>query len=147
MDEIKIQNFSREHPGETFPDYETLSASDAKRTEVGVREQLKAPSHLSTLDLVKLIREKEAVIPDSDADSNHFDLQSELLGIGITPNEHIYINWHQFDQVDRMRFHDLSNYFDDIWYPAADDIDLFDDTFSWIFSVGYSGELGILKLS
>ena len=47
----------------------------------------------------------------------------------IEPAELVYLvwaNWQGFDTVDTIYFKSLSDYFDDIWYPAADDIFIID---------------------
>ncbi len=40
----------------------------------------------------------------------------------------------------------MSRWFDDIWYPASDDIDLFDSTLDWILSVSHSGLIDLRRL-
>ncbi len=145
MEKIKIENFSREYPNRHFPSYKTLSAPDAKKIEEIIAGKLEMPPNSSPLELVKVLREKSSVIPDLHAESDNFDLKSTLLNVGISPNARVFINWYRFDQIDEISLDDLSSHFDDIWYPAADDIDLFDDSFSWIVSIGYSGEIMILK--
>lgn len=45
-----------------------------------------------------------------------------------------------------MRFKDLTEHFDYIWYPGPDDIEIFDDSLSWILSVDHGGYLRVLVL-
>ena len=39
-----------------------------------------------------------------------------------------------------------NKYFDDIWYPDSDDIDIFDQTLSWILTVLHNGDVKILQI-
>jgi hypothetical protein len=36
-----------------------------------------------------------------------------------------------------MRF--VAHYFSDLWYPGADDIDLFDASVSWVVAIRHDG--------
>lgn len=63
------------------------------------------------------------------------------------PGEKALVNWYRLDEIDEMNMSDFSRYFDDLWYPAADHIDVFDHTISWIVSIDYSGTLSLLRLN
>jgi hypothetical protein len=41
---------------------------------------------------------------------------------------------------------DLSRYFDDIFYPGPDDIELFDETLKWFMLVDHEGAISITEL-
>lgn len=62
------------------------------------------------------------------------------------PPEEVYVNWHQFDRVDRIGLHALSTNLTDIWYPKSDDIDVVDPAYRWVTSIGYDGEVYFLEL-
>jgi hypothetical protein len=66
-----------------------------------------------------------------------FDLASELASEGVDPSRKILVNWHRFDKIDEMNLLDFSRNLEDIWYPRADDIEIFDSSFSWIASIFY----------
>ena len=74
-------------------------------------------------------------------------MKATLQEIGIVPSEKVLINWFRFDQIDKMKSDDVSQYFDDFWYPAADAIDIFDRSLTWIVSVGYSGDVSLFEVS
>jgi hypothetical protein len=145
MDPIKIKNFGREYPGKQFPIYKTLSNVDAQKIKEIVATKLNMPENSSSLKLVNALEKKSSLIPGADAESDNFNLKSTLSKVGISPNEHVFLNWYRFDRIDEIGLDDLSAYFDDIWYPAADYIDVFDNSLSWIVSIGYSGEVMVIK--
>jgi hypothetical protein len=147
MDTIKIENFNKEYPNKHFPSYKTLSTTETVGIIETVSAQLKMLPNSSSLELVEALRKKSSAIPDINAESDDFDLKSVFLKMEVSPMEQIFINWYRFDKIDAIGLNDLLTYFDDIWYPATDDIDIFDASFSWVISICYSGEVMILKFN
>lgn len=145
MHDIKIQNFYREYPSRKFPDFKTISLAAAEKIKRTIASKLSLPQNVSPLDLVKELEERSTVMLDENAGLDGFNLRSALSNNGIFPKEAVFINWYRFDEIDEIGLADLSLYFDDIWYPSADYIDVFDDSFTWMLSIGYSGEVLISK--
>ena len=96
---------------------------------------------LSDTNLVLTLKDRSSVVNGIRADENGFNLGDVTRRLDLKPKDLILINWHQFDDIDEVRFTDLARFFLDIWYPAADHIDIFDETFQWVISIGYSGEV------
>jgi hypothetical protein len=65
----------------------------------------------------------------------------------ISYSEKIYLNWYRFDRIDEMYVMDVAQYFSDLWYPGADDIDVFDFDLNWIISVTHYGDLTVRPFS
>ncbi|SEH89712.1 hypothetical protein SAMN02927937_02007 [Paenimyroides aquimaris] len=63
----------------------------------------------------------------------------------IFPIEKIYINWYKFDDIDCLYYNDLILYFEDLWFPSSDDIEIFDNTFNWILSIRHDGCISYYK--
>ena len=146
MDEIKVQNFTREHPGTQFPHYRPLSEREAEELRRRLCLRLGLPPETSPLDLVHTLFNRSAAVPHVNAEDENFSLKAVLREVGIEPDSKVFINWHRFDQVDELNLDALATRFDDIWYPAADDIDIFDKGLEWVLSVGYSGTVRVLKI-
>lgn len=53
--------------------------------------------------------------------------------------QHCYINWRGFEDIDRLETKALAKYFDDIWYPGPDEIDIWDASYEWIMSIDADG--------
>lgn len=49
----------------------------------------------------------------------------------------VLINFCRFDDIDEMKLDDLNKYFYDIWYPVAEDIEIFDRECSWMILISY----------
>jgi len=91
--------------------------------------------------LVKQLNMIENTVLDINAKSENFCLTAVFANLGIVPKENVYINWYRFDKIDKMQFNDVVHYFNYIWYPDSDEIDLFDDSFSWIVSIDHDGSV------
>lgn len=57
----------------------------------------------------------------------------------------MFVNWGHFTEIDEFRLSELSPSLHDLWLPPADDIDLFDDTLTWLLNVSYIGKLGVWR--
>jgi len=56
------------------------------------------------------------------------------------------LNWYRFDKIDELRFVDLCEKFEDIWYPSSDDLDIFDRNMNWLISIEHSGSIRVLRI-
>jgi hypothetical protein len=62
--------------------------------------------------------------------------------------DHVYVSWDALrGQVDDIAFADLARYFAWIWYPASDDIQIFDESFSWLLVIGHEGDVSLARLT
>jgi hypothetical protein len=61
------------------------------------------------------------LVPDMNAEDDSYSMQTITNQLNISSGESVYINWYRFNNIDEMRLDDLERYFDDIWYPGADD--------------------------
>ena len=145
MDEHKIQNFKKEYPETAFPDIRTLSIAEAENTRESVRDKLGMHPEATPLEIVIKLSDDSTVISGVNAEADDFSFKSAVLQTGIEPKERVLINWYRFDVIDEISLDDLTSYFDDIWYPASDDIDIFDDSISWVISIGHSGDVSVWR--
>jgi len=145
MDEHKIQNFKKEYPEAAFPDIRTLSIAEAENIRESVRDKLGMHPEATPLEIVIRLSDDSTVISSVNAEADDFSFKSTVLQTGIEPKERVLINWYRFDVIDEISLDDLTSYFDDIWYPASDDIDIFDDSISWVISIGHSGDVSVWR--
>jgi hypothetical protein len=85
-------------------------------------------------------------IEHPNANSEGFDLAALVDLLKLESREEIYINWDDLTTIDPMRFKDLTEHFDSVWYPGPDDTEIFDASLSWILSVDHEGYLGVMVL-
>lgn len=144
MDEIKIINFKKTHPDASFPLYRELPVHECTAITDSISRKYDISASIS-LEFVKMLNKRQKDVESENAESSTFDLRDVFKKLLIQPSDKVYINWYRFDQIDSMSFTDLTNYFDDIWYPSADDIDIFDLSFDWILSIDHAGYIKLLK--
>lgn len=147
MQTFKIDNFKKEKPGHAFPRFESLGVKETEAVRADLASRLGLPQTVDPLELIRCVGQRARVLRDVDADEASFDIAEALRVEGIRPRPDVYVNWYRFDEIDRMRFDDLAQNFDDVWYPTSDDIDIFDSSFSWILSIDHEGTVKLLRLA
>ena len=135
MDQIKLENFRKEH-GFDMLIIRSLSAAEC----LEIREKLLYKFSLQNIDEFFKI-DKFSRLDGFNADEANFDIKAVFSKLNIaTPNE-ICINFNKFESIDIFRFGDLDKFFSDIWYPSLDDIEIFDLNLNWIVSVRHYGAI------
>ena len=135
MDQIKLENFRKEH-GFEMPIIRSLSPDECLK----IRENLLHKFSLDYIDEFFKI-DKFSKLDGFNADEANFDLKALFSKLNITAPNEICINFNKFESIDILRFDNLSKFFSDIWYPSFDDIEIFDINLSFIFSVRHYGAI------
>ena len=143
MENFKIEHFEKDNPSKEFPWFKTLSSDEAKVVYEEISRKI--GTNVDPDQLVIKIDEIGTPIKFFNASNEDFALTKVFETLNISPNENVFINWYRFDDIDEICLEDLNLYFDDVWYPGSDDIDIFDANFSWILSVSHSGDIKFLK--
>ena len=81
-----------------------------------------------------------------NATYSDFDLKLLVRELKLRVSDYIYINWDQFDRIDRMKFDGVAMYFNYVWYSASDDIEIFDDLLQWVLVIRHDGAVGFIPL-
>jgi hypothetical protein len=139
MEEFKREHFKATY-GMPFPAVRTLSPAEASEVARRLRTLLNLRPDSSPLQLVCALDELEETITDVNAEDSNFALDT-ILWKSVAPEAKVMINWYRFDEIDEVDFDDLVAFFNNFWYPGADDIDVFDASLSWIISVRHDGTI------
>jgi hypothetical protein len=145
MRKYKIDDFTEDHPSSNFPAHEELSSHSAAKVREILAKKLKIEPPPDLIDLVKTVHLRGVIIESLNADADGFDLSEAFAKADIAPPEMVLLNWYRFDEIDKMRFADLREYFWDIWYPAADDLDICAENLEWILSIVHDGVIKVVK--
>ena len=145
MEQGKIKNFEKDFPGRAFPFLRSLAIKEMEAIRKEFAKKIDLEGISDSLTLVQFLYSKTKKISYLNADNDKFFLSEVFALAAITPNKQIYIDWGRFDKIYLMFYEDLNKYFQYIWYPAADDVSLFDDSFSWILFVSHEGYIDYLK--
>ena len=142
MEAFKLVNFKHEH-NTNMPIVRSIEGSECE----AVCRSLFRNWHVNTLEEFFKKEEQEFVLLDDiHAEDDDLDWNKVFNSIGIpVPNE-VFINFERFNNIDVFLFKDFCKYFGDIWYPAADDIEVFDSSFNWIVSVKHYGAVHYAKI-
>lgn len=146
MNHTKRKNFESAHPGVRVPDCYTLSPSESDEIRRRLRERLQIPESSDGLAILQKLVERASLHTKANALDDSFNLSDVMASLGVQPKVQVYVNWYRFDAIDRMAYDDVVQYFDDIWYPSSDDIEVFDSSLSWVLSVSHDGAVGFVKL-
>jgi hypothetical protein len=136
MQAFKIEHFARQYPTQAFPPFNNLTPIEVERVRLALCRAASLPSEIAWPLLLQHLIRKSQPVPGVDAESDAFDLVSVVAELGIAPARQVYLSWNPVQaEIDRMAFADLARCFDWIWYPSSDDLEIFDDSFSWLIYV------------
>jgi len=142
MDEGKIKNFEELH-GVPFPSFRSLGVEECKDFAARLESRFSPPTArgggLSESWLFEIGVEVADV---SRAES--FDIAGVVRNGGCRCLEKVFVDWGSH-RVDEMSTKDLSQYFDDIWYPSSDDILVFDSSIDWALAIFHYGAVLLVK--
>jgi len=141
MEDFKIQNFEKENPGKNFPCFTSIDAENSKHFVKNISESIFKINLSDGRALAQRIHNQSVIVGGLNANSDNFIFTDTFSRLSIIPKPTIFINWFHFDSIDAFSTKELTEYFTDIWYPQSDDIDIFDDTFSWIISIEHNGAI------
>ena len=138
MEATKLSRLVEKHPSAAIS-LRTLSADDATELKTRLSDRLKLDASLDVPRFMKALRSRRRSVVSSNAESVNFNLVECLKFAGLVAEPRVYINWDRFQTIDSIALDILAQHLDDFWYPKADDIDIFDETCSWIVSIDYDG--------
>jgi|GEM_PF-1651723 hypothetical protein len=141
MDAFKIDIFKKENPGVELFEIQSLTVPDAERVRARLRKLLKIKDDA---DILRCLGSQPNTSVCSVLDAG-FSMETELKKLRIC-DEYIYINWDDFSLIDKVGVNDFCRWFEYIWYPASDDIDIFNDDLTWFLHVYHCGTLAITRL-
>jgi hypothetical protein len=146
MQAFKIREFMKDHPGTAFPAHRTLSAVERKAVTRRIRERLELPEHAALVDIQRTLYEMLSRRPlNVSADDRSFDLTQVIGSVsGYVPNE-VFLGW-GLEEIDAMASIEVAKWFDDIWYPSADHLFIFDESVKWFVYVDDEGRVHSTKL-
>lgn len=129
-----------------FPKFCTLKPSEAIQHTEHIKSIFGFDDNKDVLDIHCQIEQVSSLISGVKADDVDFNFLDVLKSQNISPKREIFIDWHQFNKIDKISVKSFAEFFDDIWYPKADDIYLYDESFSWFVLIMHYGSISIYKI-
>ena len=135
MDVFKIEQFEKE-TGKKFPKFYTLGKEecDALRRQFCIKMQL-AELNVSVFDFYE---RKGSFVEKYNALDDGFSVSGLFARLKAAADV-VCICWDNFGTIDRMGLRDFSRHFDDIWFPAADNIIVFPQDMSFMVMIRHDG--------
>jgi hypothetical protein len=146
VESFKIKNFEREYGVNSFPGFRSLDAGEAYHIFSLLKERLGLPPKSSGLDVLDNIGKKATALSEVDAAVEMFDLCSILAQLEFVATK-VFVNWDRFEKIDEFGTKDLCQYFTDIFYPSADDLEIMDVGLTWLLSIRHYGTVKALVIS
>ena len=147
MEAFKVENFEREHGKNSFPAYWQMKGQALHEMQRRLSSALSIDEAFSRQEICQALETKSQLVEGVNAEDNSFDLRSLLDQFGIVMSDEVCINWYHFEALDVMRASDFVRHFSDIWYPSSDDIDIFDQSVSWVLSISHYGSVKMARIS
>ena len=143
MEAFKLVNFKHEH-NTNMPIVRSIEGSECE----AVCRSLFRNWHVNTLEEFFKKEEQEFVLLDDiNAEDDDLDWNKVFNSIGYLFLTRFSSTFERFNNIDVFPIQKtFCKYFDDIWYPAADDIEVFDASFNWIVSVKHYGAVHYAKI-
>lgn len=141
MDESKISSFinNKQSP---FPSFRTLCPAECHSIyECFFQKVGSCEIDASVFDI---FQNNGQFIEQFNALDDSFNIQI-LLSYLRKELDTICINWDEFESIDQMKFSDFCDYFDDIWYPIAEDMILFPLNMSFLIMIRHDGALFMIE--
>ena len=136
MEKYKIDNFKKENQSIDFPWHRSLSSIEIQNI-VSKLSKAVGDVDVDPLALVKKIQKTSLQVDGINAEDSDFSISRIFEMLKIHPAENIFINWYRYDVLDEVRLDEFNHYFANIWYPSADDIDIFYISMDWIISISH----------
>lgn len=136
----KIDHFYNDKVMGKFPKYKEVEFDLAVNIRERVATHLGLPVDSSGLAVISKLAERYAEC-EVGKQTESIGMINMMRDNDVAPKSKIYINWYRFDDITEMEFNDLIQFFEYIWYPQVDIIDVFDGTMSWFIQVSESGEV------
>ncbi len=135
MDAFKIELFEKE-TGKAFPHFYTLGKEECGELYRQFCSKMQIPE--LKMPVFDYLERKGAFVENFNALQEGFDV-SELFACLKVTADIIYVCWDNFETTDRMSLQDFSQHFDDIWFPAADNVIVFPQEMSFMVMVRHDG--------
>lgn len=142
MEAFKIALFEQEYVY-SFPSYRSLPLSEAQALQARIASRFGLKASRAPTEFASALASRQTYSHGVNAEDN-FSLLPMLTALGITPLPELFINWGRFEELDTFQTADVARYFNNLWYPVADDIDLFDASVNWVVSIRHDGVVSFI---
>lgn len=140
MENFKKELFRKEYNTD-FPFYDELKTEECIKIKEDIENKYQIQDRYFDKDLSKM----QIFFDKLNAEDENFNFLNLIKELNLKEDNNIYVTWNSFVDIDKFSIKDFCKYFDDIWYPVADDIDVLNQDLSWIISIRHDGGIYYIK--
>ena len=145
MDSNKIELFQRTYNQEKkFPPFKTLSKEEVNKEYRKFKSKTRYDN--SRNSLINYFEKNGNYINGQNALDENLNLVKFLNAYHIPMEKYVYLVWGDFESIDKMLFTDFVYYFDDIWFPIAENLAFYFKSFKYIIFIHHEGFIYIKKV-
>ena len=144
MEQYKLDFFKKDHPNQLLR-FVTLSAVECDKVFASFGQFYNIePKNRN--DIFGIIQSEGRFVDSVNAENENFDLRRlvQEQNIKAMP-QYMNVCWDCFHSVDVFDFNDVADFFDYIWYPSADDVILFDESYEVCLMVRHDGAVYLFE--
>lgn len=146
MQKFKIDNFLRENPGMAPPSFVPLTDAAVNELVETLLINAGCPAGVPK-DVLRELSANATPVTGVNLEQEELELQVLFGKSGINPGPVLYVEWGAMREIDRFQTADLNRHFYHVWYPGADDIEIFDDSLTWLMFVRHYGSVHVWRPS
>jgi hypothetical protein len=138
------QIFRSETPSKRFARYRCLSRKDCEKLSAELFKELEIPRQTEMKDTLKLACSNSRLLIEKFEGTGREILNLLIIEVGYKPIS-IFVNYDMFEKIYEIATSEFIKYFGYLYYPGADDIEIFDERRCWLLQLNHEEELLILK--
>lgn len=143
MDRFKFEIFKKENPKTPMFEVVPLTLDKIQIIQKKLFQLLNIEDN-NIQELEKRIYQIANVLIPSIPENN-FSIKELFYNLNVESN-FLYVTWDSFKTIDRFKLTDFCQWFEYIWYPSSDDIDIFNDDLTWILQVYHYETIALAQL-
>lgn len=134
--------FNERYPEKKFFDYEIHINENSRVIREQLIQNFGFRRDFNTLDFSKLMIEKGRMVVEN-FDETNFDISRFIPSQNC---ETIFCSYDNMETIYEIKLLDFVSFFSDIFFPAADDLDVFSFDLDWIIFLTHENECIVTKL-
>jgi hypothetical protein len=138
MNKHRVERFLAGNPKISEKSIPSLNSFEIERAKNKIKNKIGLSLDTSDLEFLRFIHENSYLLNNVCAKDISFKLKSDNFG-----EKNVYLVWDDWRDVDRISVNDFLENFDCIWFPVADDLDVFDEDGLWALLIEHTGQLKI----
>jgi hypothetical protein len=137
MEMHKIKNLLRDHPDAPVIPLTRLLSS--RESDHWLERIAAAIGVTKDMDAIATYFDTFGATLEISAEAENFSLCEVLRSLNLAAQVSLFVLWYRQKLVERYDEDFLDKYFDYVWYPSVDDIEIFNTELSFVISVRHDG--------